>query len=73
MLDDFNKDPMNVKLPYFMGFSCMKDHDWCSNYKDVSNAIILTIGDTSQFEKWKDERYIMNRSEEYKRIKRKIK
>ena len=44
MLDDFNKDPMNAKL-YFMGFSCMKDHDWCSNYKDVSNAIILTIGD----------------------------
>lgn len=70
MLSDFEKDPLNAPLPYFMGFSCMKDYQWESKYKNISNAIILTIGNLSQFKKWENEK-CMNRSEDYQQLKEK--
>ncbi len=70
MLDTFYKDPLKAPLPFFMGFSCAKDHSWNKRYPGYSNAIVLTMAKFKDFEQWKDEK-CMHRSQEYKELKEK--
>ena len=50
MLSEFYKNPLQAPLPFFMGFSCAKDLTWTERYPEHSNAIILTMGNTKDFE-----------------------
>lgn len=68
MLLDFYNDPLKAPIPFFMGFSCAKDSSWTDRYPENSNAIILTMGNPKDFEKWKHEK-CMKRSKEYKDLK----
>ena len=69
MIDDFHKNPETAPIPMFIGFPCAKDSDWSRRYPGKSNAVILTMANFEEFEKWKDERP-GKRSEEYQKRKK---
>ena len=70
MLQEYFKNPLTAKIPMFIGFPCAKDSTWNTRYPGKSNAVILTMSQFKDFEKWKDKR-LDHRGEEYEEIKKK--
>lgn len=71
LFKNFLENPLEEKMPLFMGFSSMKDENWSKNYPGVSNAIILTVAKKEWFNEWEHEK-CTKRSDDYVDFKNRI-
>ena len=68
LMREYYEDPLENKMPLFIGSSSAKDNLWSENYPDKSNLVILAPFPKSYVEQWQNER-CGKRSMDYRLLK----
>ena len=71
VVEDYEKDPENAPMFFFIGTPCAKDSTWNERYPGKSNAVILTKANYLDYKKYEDQNP-GKRDEEYNRKKQRF-